>query len=68
MLGKRHKADLSMKIEKLFKYRDEEEKSDRLVRVTGHTVKLKDMPFKPQDIASAMAELARSIQYKQRVV
>lgn len=61
MLGKRHKADLSMKIEKLFKHRDEEEKSERLVRVTGPSVRLKDLPLRAQDIASAVAELANSI-------
>ena len=68
MLGKRLKPDLSMKLEKLFKYRDEEEKIDRMQRKTGPTVIVRDMPFRPQDVASAVAELANSIQYRQRVV
>ena len=53
-----------MKLEKLFKYRDEEEKIDRMQRKTGSTAILWDMPFRPQDVASAVAELANSIQYR----
>lgn len=58
-LGKRQKPDISMKLEKLFKYRDEEEKTDRLLRQTGPGVVLKD--FRPKDITSAVAELANRI-------
>jgi hypothetical protein len=50
-----------MKLEKLFKYRDEEEK---MQRNTGPTINVRDMPFRPHDVASAVAELANSIQYR----
>ena len=63
ILGKRVKGDLSMKIEKhLFnnqlKHRDDEE---RLIKITGPSAKLKDLPFRPLDISSAIAELANSL-------
>ena len=68
MLGKRHKADLSMKIEKLFRYRDEEEKYDRVVRVTGKNVNLREMPFRHLDIQMAVQQLATNIQMRSKTV
>lgn len=68
MLGKRTKTEISMKIENLFKNRNEEEKSDRLVRITGPNVNIRELPFRATDIAQAVNDLAMSIQLKQKTV
>ena len=66
MLGKRVKGDLSMRIEKhLFQYKNREDE-DKLIKATGPSAKLKEMPFRSHDIASAVAELANSLQLRMK--